>query len=441
MKKLILAIALVAMMASGVSAFAQGRYGADSAECVKYLSYYKDYFKQKNYAEAMPLWRKAYELCPPSSMQTMLVDGTQLVRHFIAKNGKNPEYQKALIDSLFTLHDQRAEFFPKYAVITRNNKALDANNYLRNDIERQYGIYEEVIAANGKNTKTTIFLFDLNIAIDLYQAGKLTAEDVIKTYQRNLEYLDNVQAKTEAEATQNAKVKTDLESLFITSKVASCENLLALFTPRYEATPNDLELCTGIVKMMNSTEGCQDNELYLKAATSMYKLNPSASAAHALFLLNAAKGNVEEAISYAEESIASAESDAVTDAEYSVELAAFCLKNGKNVKAFDVAKQAVELDPSNAGKAYMVIASVWGSVSCGGNEIEKRAPYWVAVDYLQKAKAADETLAEEANKLIGQYSRYYPQTAEAFMYDITDGQQYTVSCGGLRAVTVVRTQK
>ena len=56
-------------------------------------------------------------------------------------------------------------------------------------------------------------------------------------------------------------------------------------------------------------------------------------------------------------------------------------------------------------------------------------------------KAADEALAEDANNMIKQYSAYYPQTAEAFMYDVTDGQSYTVSCGGLRATTTVRTQK
>ena len=55
-------------------------------------------------------------------------------------------------------------------------------------------------------------------------------------------------------------------------------------------------------------------------------------------------------------------------------------------------------------------------------------------------KAADEALAEDANGLIRQYSAYYPQTAEAFMYDFTNGQSYTVSCGGMRATTTVRTQ-
>ena len=87
------------------------------------------------------------------------------------------------------------------------------------------------------------------------------------------------------------------------------------------------------------------------------------------------------------------------------------------------------------------MGTIWGSMPCSGNDIEQRSKYWVAVDFMNKAKAADETLAESANDLIRQYSAYYPQTAEAFMYDVTDGQSYTVSCGGLRATTTVRTQK
>ena len=48
MKKLILAFLAAAMVLAGVNASAQGKYGKDSAECIKYLSYYKDYFKQKS---------------------------------------------------------------------------------------------------------------------------------------------------------------------------------------------------------------------------------------------------------------------------------------------------------------------------------------------------------------------------------------------------------
>ena len=93
------------------------------------------------------------------------------------------------------------------------------------------------------------------------------------------------------------------------------------------------------------------------------------------------------------------------------------------------------------GKANMIIGTIWGSIVCPGNDIEQRAKYWVATDYMNKAKAADPSLAEDCNNYIAQYRVFYPQTAEAFMYDVTDGQSYTVSCAGMRATTTVRTQK
>jgi tetratricopeptide (TPR) repeat protein len=173
----------------------------------------------------------------------------------------------------------------------------------------------------------------------------------------------------------------------------------------------------------------------------MYNLEPSYTSAYYLYKLYAGRSDVDNAVKFMTEAINAAESDSATDAAYQFELAAFCYKNGQNAKAFAAAQQAVELDPSFAGKAYFLMGNIWGSVSCSGNDVEQRAKYWVAVDYMNKAKAADETLAEDANNYIRQYAAYYPQTAETFMYDVTDGQSYTVSCGGMRATTTVRTQK
>ena len=440
MKKIAFAILTLLMVLPGANVSAQGKYGADSANCIIYLSYYKEYFKQKNYDEALPNWRKAYNICPPTANQTMLVDGTTLIRRLIAKNANNAEYKKALIDTLMAIHDARIEFYPKYAATALNNKGIDLNNYIK-DPKVLYDGYNRIIEANQGATKASILLFDLNAAIELFQKGELTAEDVINTYQRNLEIVSNMQAKTEIEAEQNDKVKSDLEGLFITSKVASCENLLALFTPRFEANPNDIAVVSNIVSMLNNTEGCTDNELFLKAVTSMHKMDPSYKSAYFLYRLNSARGNVDEAISYLEQAIAYPESDTVTDGDYYNELAKYCYKNNMKGKAFDAAIKAADLNPAVKGESYMLIGNIWAATSCGGTEIERRAPYWVAVDYYQKAKAADESLTAEANERIGSCSRYFPQTAEAFMYDLTVGQSYTVACGGMRATTTVRTQK
>lgn len=440
MKKIALLFFSAAMMVMGGTVLsAQGKYGADSAECIKYLSYYKEYYKQKNYDDALPHWRKAYKLCPPTANQTMLIDGTSLMRRLISQNKNNVIYRNALIDTLMTIHDIRAEYYPKYAVTAMNNKGLDMINYIQDDSKKLYEGFESIIEANRENTIPQIFLFQLNAAVDLYHSGVITAEEVLEKYEQAAEYIAEIEQKKPSETI--TKIRTDIESLFIASKVASCDDLIALFTPRYEANPDDLELASNIVRMMGITEGCTDNDLFMNAANTIHKLDPSYTSAYFLYRLYSSKGDVDNAIAFLEEAIANEGSDAAQDAQYEFELAAFCFKNGKNAKAFEAAVKAAEMDAAQAGKAYLLAGTIWGSLVCQGNEIEVRAPYWVAVDYMVKAKNADPSLAEEANNYIAQYSKYYPQTAEAFMYDVTDGDSYTVSCGGMRAVTTVRTQK
>ena len=442
MKKIVLLISVAAIaLFSSSTVSAQGKYGPDSTECIKYLSYYTEYYKQKNYDSALPNWRKAYKYCPPTARYSLLSDGTTLIRNLIQKNANNPVYKKELVDSLMTIYDQRVQYWPKYAVSSLNNKALDMYNYVKDEPQKLYEVLTNVVETAKEKTRPNIFLFQLNTAVDLYKNGQLDPESVINVYEKGIEYLGKMTAKNDVEQRSIDKTVEDVESLFITSQVASCDNLLALFGPRVEAAPDDLALAKNVVRMMGMTEGCTDNELFLKAVTTTYNQEPSHTSAYYLYKLYAGRADVENALKYMDEAVNYPESDNATDAAYLYELAAFCFKNGNNARALSSAQKAVELDETLAGKAYMLMGTIWGSVVCSGNDIEQRAKYWVAVDYMNKAKAADESLADDANNYIRQYAAYYPQTAEAFMYDVTDGQSYTVSCGGMRATTTVRTQK
>ena len=442
MKKFVLLISVAAMaLLGGTKVSAQGKYGPDSTECIKYLSYYTEYYKQKNYDAALPNWRQAYKYCPPTARYSMLSDGTTLIRSLIQKNQNNPVYKQQLVDSLMKIYDQRVQYWPKYAVSSLNNMALDMYNYMKDEPSKLLEGLTEIIAQTKEQTRPNLFLFQINTAVDLYKKGMVDPETVINIYETGVEYLAGIKPKNDVEARSIEKTLTDFESIFITSQVASCDNLIALFTPRYELDPQNLELSKNIVKMMSMTEGCMDNDLFLNAVQSVYNLEPSYSSAYYLYRLYSSRGDFDNAVKYLEEAINYEDSDATVDAGYYFELAAFCFKNGKSPKAYEAAQKAADLDPAVAGKAYMLMGTIWGSTICGGNEVEKRAPYWVAVDFMTKAKNADPTLADEANNFIRQYANYYPAASEAFMYDVVDGQSYTVSCGGLRAVTTVRTQK
>lgn len=442
MKRTGFIIAMIVMALSSTSVFAQGKYGADSANCIKYLSFYKDYFKQKSYNEALPNWREAFKRCPPTANQTMLVDGTTLMRKLISQNSKNPVYREKLVDSLMMIHDIRIANYPKYAVTARNNKGLDLANYVQNDPERLYKEYGEIIAGNKTKTKPTILLFYFDSAVELYKNGNLNEEEIIGVYEGCIELLSKMDPKDAADKEMVDDMKVKIEELFASNNIADCDKLIELYTPKFEADPQNIELAEKIVRFMSAADGCTDNALFIAAATSIHKSNPTHTSAYTLYKLNASTGKSAEAVKYLQEAIDREDSDAAQDAEYYYELAVYNFKCGNNLAAEQAAKKVIPLATTSEvkGKTYMLIGTIWGGVRCDGNDIAKRAPYWVAVDYFERAKAADPELAAEANKRINEYKKYYPLTADAFMFGVNDGETYQVSCGGFKANTTVRTQ-
>jgi len=438
MKKLFFVLIVAALACTNLSA--QGKYGADSAECIKYLSYYKEYYKQKSFDEATPNWRKAFTYCPATSSQNLLIEGCSLVKRLIQKNYKNPEYKKALIDTLMSLYDLRAENFPKYAVVAYNNKGLDMNNYIKDDPKALYDGYRQIIENNKEQTNPAIIMFAFNAASELYQNGSIEADEVISKYQEFNDLLGKIEPKNDSEAEKISQAKATVGTIFAGTNVASCENLIQLFTPRFAEDPENPALAGSIVKTMSMADDCTGNDLFLKAVTVLYNKEPSANSAYYLYRLNGSQGNVDEALKFMEEAISREDSDAKQDAEWTYELATFCYKNGKNAKAYELCMSAAKMEESLAGKAYFLAATIWAATRCGGDEITSRAPYWVACDFLAKAKAADPSLAEEANKQIAHYSTYFPEPADAFMYNLQKGQAFTASCGGMTASTTVKTR-
>ena len=436
MKKLAVVISILVL---GVSAFGQGKFGKDSAECIKYLSYYSEYLKQNNFADAAPCWRQAMSLCPPTANQNLLINGTKILRHEIAINAKDKERCQQLIDSLLMLSDIRAQYYPKYAAKAMDNKAIDIQKYLKNDKESCYAKVGEILDNIKEKCSPSVYVNHFQTAVLLYKEGKLTADDIMNLYTKISEYMCASSNKDIASA------KASVEQLLADSGVASCEKLVELYAPKYDASSNDKDVMTNMVTMLSKSE-CFDTDLYLKAVESLNKLDPSAKSAYFLYKLYSSRDKNEDAATALSNAIGQLDKNNPEEAklvsEYSMELATFYFKKlGSGAKAVEVAKSVIAMDPAQAGKAYLLIGTVWGSAKCGGNEVESRAHFWVAVDYMKKAKDADETLAEDANKLIGQYSRYFPQQAEAFMYDVIDGNSYTVSCNGMRESTIVRTLK
>ena len=452
---------------SAVNVFAQTdpKYGDNPVECKKYISFYTDYYKQNDYDRALPNWRQAYRLCPATASSNLFLHGQNLIRHELDSKQLTNIQREGLVDTLMLLFDQRSAAYPKTALAQMNRKGLDASKYLASESEKMV-IYKNVIDINGNETDPQIVYFYMLGILDSYKENQVDAEKVITTYDSMMSLLEEAGKKNAAvkealvpgskdydknlksavkDSTAISNTKNDVEDLFIASRVASCENLIDLFTPRYQADPDNIELIEKIVGMMNNADDCNKNDLYFATATKLYEMKPSYTAAYSLFRLNAGRDNVSEAIKYIEEAIAFEESDAEKDARMYYDLARFCSANNRDSKAISAANSAIRLESdmetkTYTGKCYQLIGRIWAGSHCGGNEIERVAKYWVAVDYLQRARSFDPDIADECGRLIAAYSAQFPLAVDAANYDIMNGQSFTVSCGGMTASTTVRTR-
>ena len=448
MKKLhvFLTLAVALFLVGSVSASAQGKYGKDSAQCVNYLNFYRDFLKQfratkseGNLNEAANQWRGAFKTCPPKASQNMFIDGRTIFQNLI-RGEKNAQVRQGLIDTLMLIHQTRQANYPKSKKAVAENIAYDMLSYYGNsNQEKVVAAINDLIAISGNATKADLLVVYMQKASELYQAGKMPGEQILKAYTDLSPILDAQVSAKPSEETKAARAA--FENAFVTSGVATCDNLVAVFAPRYEAEPNNVEVVKPIVSLLGSDSVCVKSDLFLKAVTSLHQMEPSYTSSYFLYKLHASKDNTAEAVKFLEEAIASEESDSVKDGELMMELAVYNFKIGSHAKAVAAARQAIEKDATQAGKANLLMANIWAGQRCTANDMDNRAKYWVAVDYLNKAKAADETLAEEVNKLSASYRQYFPKTEDAFMYDLTDGKPYTISCGGMSATTTVRTIK
>ncbi len=435
---------VIAILTFGMSTgYAQpGKYGngKDSVECKNNLSFYNDYMKQGNLIEAIPLWREAFRLCPPAVSARLYQHGEKIFKFLIEKNKSNPQLRNKLVDSLFLMYDLRSEHFPKYAIGAQTNKAFDMFEYMGDKNPKVFEALGNVVKMAGNDTDPSILVLYMQVAVNMFNDKQISADKVLDIYSL---LTPIVEYQIKANASEAQQVKKGIDLLFANSGVASCENIVAMFGPKFKENPNDKELVSRIVRLLNDAQ-CFKEELYVSTVEALHRLDPSYKSALYLYKLYSLRDEHQNAIKLLQEAIDYPESNDNEDADMMIDMATYYFqKMGSPAKAAEAARQAMQKSTNVAGKANYILGLIWASQKCSGTEVEQRAKYWVAVDYFTRAKSfADAApLMEELTSRIREYSQYFPLQEEAFMYDIVDGSSYTVSCGGMSATTTVRTRK
>ena len=268
MKRLAIITASLLTVLSGWNMSAQTSkygHGEDSLNCLKYLSFYTERFK-KDEKDPMALsnWRQAYKYCPATASENIFVNGTKMMTN-LYRSTKNAQQRAAIADTILMLQDQRLAAYPKKKTTILNNKGQYIINYKSADVQYMYDNLSGIMNELGKDTKSNILSALMQSAVAQYREEKLSADEIIALYENVSGIIEQAQPRNEKETAAIAEDKEKIESIFAASKVASCENLIAIFGPRFDADPENLALVTKIVQLMNGADDCASNDLYLKA--------------------------------------------------------------------------------------------------------------------------------------------------------------------------------
>ena len=433
----------VLLLSGGVtSAFAQ------TEDCNKNSSISHEAVRANNFKDAYLPWKEVLKACPTLRYYTF-TDGQKILRAFLSeiKDRNSADYKK-YFDELMELHDLKIKYIPEFiAKGTKLSTSVDgalgakALDYIalapKMDVNQAYDWFKQSVDAEKGNSEGAILHYFLDMSLNKLKIDTNHKEQFIQDYLTASEYADDaVTAEPDANKKKALQqVKDNLVAMFINSGTADCESLQSIYGPKVEANQTDsayLKKAIAVMKMMK----CTESEAYLQASFYAYKMEPTAEAATGCAYQAFKKGDIDSAVKFFDEAV-NLETDNLKKAEKAYAAAAVLASAKKLSQARSYCQKAISFN-ENYGAPYILIANLYAmSPNWSDESALNKCTYFAVIDKLQRAKAVDPSVAEEANKLIGRYSAHTPQAKDLFMLGYKAGDRITIG-GWIGETTTIR---
>ena len=438
-------------MVLGLLAAATFGYGqAQNPECMQNLSIFAEHAKVKNYEAAYEPWKMVFENCPDLHFATYAY-GEPILKDRI----KNDEANKpAYINTLMEVYEKGPQYFPsRYTKAgSQIDIALLKFEYDMATDEELFNLLDEAFREdqdNFKNPKAMYLYF--STLVDLHAAGKKDLQEVFDTYDAVtgkieaenrelaeiiLKYVEKDSAGTltaqEKRALKNARINGESYEKIsgsIDSKLgalADCDNLIPLYQKNFDSRKTDADWLRGAAARMDA-KGCTGDPMFVKLVEALDAVEPSANSKYFLGSLYEEKGDHTKALDYFKQSV-DLETDKYKKSNKLLSIASKARKRGQKTTAYQYARKAIEVNPSE-GRAYMMIAGLYADSAneCGSTTFEKKAVYWKAAEMARKAGQVDPSMGNSASKAASAYEGRAPSRSEIFNSGM-QGQTIKFNC-------------
>lgn len=207
---------------------------------------------------------------------------------------------------------------------------------------------------------------------------------------------------------------------------ADCDNLIPLYQKDFENKKGDIEWLKNAAARLYGKE-CTDSQLFIKLVEAQHNLEPSAKSALYLGKLAEERGDSNKALQYYNQS-AELETNPSDKARVYYVLGNSYKNKGQYSTARSFYRKALN-NKASMGAAYLQIAAMYAASAndCGNDSFEKRAVYWLAADYAERAGSVNASLKKDAQNAAASYRARAPQRQDIFTSG-RGGETISFSC-------------
>ena len=466
MKKLL--FALFAFAAIGVTAQngvtnndRQGKTEEENKRYRKNATIMNTNMKNKNYPVAYDAYRILFDEFPVARVDTY-TNGVKLLNELIKKES-DPAKKSEYVKELMNVYDQQIKYLDKLQEITKSKlsagnilgkKALSYIQHYNNaPVDTVYAMLAKSVEMEKGQSEYAVTERFMKYSSLKYKQDKSHGEQIIEDYLNASIYIVEVLDKYHASIERSEKryqeegnprdslnaigygkmidasriSKSNIDAYFINSGAATCEDLNNIYMTKLEENKENLDYLKKVVSVM-SMLSCTESNAYYTASEYAHNIAPTAETAAGCAFRYFKRGEVDKSIEFFDQAI-ELDTTSLGKAEYCYKAAVILNSNKQLAKAKTYVAKAISLN-GNKGAYYILLANIYAAAPKWNDDTNlNNCKYYVVLDKLYQAKRVDESVAEEANKMIAAYSTHTPAVEELFFLGYKKGDQ--VKVGGI----------
>lgn len=421
MKKLLVAIGLVFLSSTIVRAQSSVQPPGGLSEIAAYSIFYENY-KNEDYEGAIEYGRWIWKGMPETIEGYAKFDLVRNLNRLVTAYGEassqlqNPSEREAYLDTaiqifekvftelkgevdLYDWHMERGRFYQQHS------------DYLDNAMSKAAQDYKQAFDMNAKKlTKLGDGYYIQVMLQNMVSEGQ--KDEALEVIEKAESYAGNQ---------LNDYFNSVRNKLF-----DSPEERMAFLKERMQNNPENQAIIKEL-RDLYEEEGMTGEAQQLNE--KLYQIEPNYENTKALADFAISNANYNEAVKYLKEALNKTD-ESEEKAQLSLSIAEAYQNKGDLQSARSFAQQAAQQD-SDWGQPYIRIASIYGQAvqECtSGRKMERedKVVYWLVLDYLDKARSVDSSVASTVSRQYESYKPVTPTTEDKFFKGWKDGQTMEV---------------